>query len=175
MKRRYLPKTTEGKLLRLAEEAAEVSQACPCTSGDDNEWAARGCPQNEPCIACDLETVREYTESWTEGSAALDRITARLVELEAELGGLRSEHASLSQRFIQYLNELAQLKSAEPAREGAWVRCDERMPEPGDRVVVSYFYGLAIGLCTPNGFRDCDGVLRDVTHWAPLPTPPEGT
>lgn len=28
MKRRYLPKTTEGKLLRLAEEAAEVSQAC---------------------------------------------------------------------------------------------------------------------------------------------------
>lgn len=28
MRRRYLPKTPGGKLLRLAEEAAEVSQAC---------------------------------------------------------------------------------------------------------------------------------------------------
>lgn len=90
-----------------------------------------------------METVREILP-WqgmkqSRAAVALDRIAARLVELEAKLAPYDMLVAACAELETQ-------LKSAEPAREGAWVRCEERMPEPGDRVVVSYFYGLAIGL-----------------------------
>jgi len=74
---------------------------------------------------------------------------------------LRAENARLSE-------EVRRLKA-----ERQWIRCDERMPEMGERVVVRYFYGRAIAELTPVGFHDADGALRDVTHWVRLPESPK--
>jgi hypothetical protein len=59
-----------------------------------------------------------------------------------------------------------------------WIKCSERMPEQGLRVVVHN--GKDVQVC----FRDWDGlrefweeinyssVIQGITHWQPLPEPP---
>ena len=63
-----------------------------------------------------------------------------------------------------------------------WVRVEERLPNDKQIVLfrqkngfiycAEYFVGNS--LCSPSWFIDCDcWEAKEVTHWMPLPAPPE--
>jgi hypothetical protein len=65
-----------------------------------------------------------------------------------------------------------------------WIACSERMPEWGARVLVCTRWSVQIAeRGRPNGRRGYDDVWYtpgptslmpdDVTHWQPLPAPPQ--
>lgn len=60
-----------------------------------------------------------------------------------------------------------------------WIKCSERMPDEGERVLIAWHFadgdfvsiGVRVGEST---FTDGDfGTYPNVTHWRPLPDPPE--
>ena len=61
-----------------------------------------------------------------------------------------------------------------------WINIKDKLPEEGQKVIY-YFKetGISIGYYSCKGGCDCfyshDGWLcDDVTHWMPLPKPPDG-
>lgn len=55
-----------------------------------------------------------------------------------------------------------------------WISVKDRLPEKGDRVLISYHDGVSIGSYHRNDDWHVIGIiLRSVTHWMPLPKPPE--
>lgn len=70
------------------------------------------------------------------------------------------------------------------AEQDGWIKCSERMPDVGSSVLVVIqgkyvhkgHYSQWTGAKTEKGrkprFEDLRGILRDVTHWMPLPEPP---
>ena len=60
-----------------------------------------------------------------------------------------------------------------------WVSVEERLPEPGRRVIAScgYFVGEAWLSVSGEWYRHdgfaWDNLDSDVTHWMPLPAPPD--
>jgi hypothetical protein len=72
----------------------------------------------------------------------------------------------------RWLNEafLAGYQAAAPQ----WISVKDRLPEKGDRVLISYHDGVSIGSYHRNDDWHVIGIiLRSVTHWMPLPKPPE--
>ena len=60
-----------------------------------------------------------------------------------------------------------------------WIKCSERMPEKLDDVLVSDGDNVEVMWRDCDGFWDCWAPrnsnidIDDVTHWMPLPEPPE--
>lgn len=58
-----------------------------------------------------------------------------------------------------------------------WIKCDEQMPEPQVKVLAFTAYGVWVAFyskkydCWDDG--DWNDSLDSVTHWMPLPEPPE--
>lgn len=89
---------------------------------------------------------------------------------------------SMRNQLRALITELRERRAAD-----AWIPCSERMPEPGvpvliignawpSAVVASLVLDARDG--SPSCWSDSDGdgsvfYLDDVTHWRPLPSPPE--
>lgn len=61
-----------------------------------------------------------------------------------------------------------------------WISVDDRLPNENERVLVSCFDGICTGKllsdqwqCDPIGSYAGDGCIFGITHWMPLPNPPE--
>ena len=65
--------------------------------------------------------------------------------------------------------------------ESKWIDCDARMPEPGVRVLVCCGTFVCEAFCDINGYFHRipqekwpgEDALYPITHWMPLPDPPE--
>lgn len=58
---------------------------------------------------------------------------------------------------------------------GAWIKCSERMPEPYEYVLVTDGHSVEVMWWDRDGFwRPAKSLYPgDITHWMPLPEPPE--
>lgn len=63
-----------------------------------------------------------------------------------------------------------------------WIKCSEQMPEETDDIIVACSDGIVISgisYSSRKGFYmaaleyDSDVPIKDVSHWMPLPEPPE--
>ncbi|HGC1384051.1 TPA: ead/Ea22-like family protein [Escherichia coli] len=123
--------------------------------------------------------VAELEEALRDKQALLEASEKRIAELEAEL---------VSQTY-----KLNELSGNSPVTPDGWISCSERMPEMGERqcyVLAADFknnyppnipntqvgvYGDWFNDGNPT-WDDGDGedlYLKEVTHWMPLPEPPQ--
>lgn len=137
-----------------------------------------------------VNALREHTE-WAEGNQwetpitlgddlteAADRIEAQAKEIEK----LRGQNKQLREAAALVAKESAELL------ERRWIPVEERLPENGVPVLINYI-DCNDGKYHPDGtaawtdygcfwwegsLEDCDTeVTVPITHWMPLPEPPE--
>lgn len=121
--------------------------------------------------SCDVDAV---------GLAAADRIanqSTHIAALQQEIEKLRGQNEQLREAAALVAKESAELL------ERRWIPVEERLPEDrSDVLVVAYWHerwGAYMGWCAPEraawsvhiGIGDRGDVA--VTHWMPLPEPPE--
>ena len=140
-----------------------------------------------------VNALREHADWWENGDmmnplgglekdllAAADRITnqnTHIAALQQEIEKLRGQNEQLREAAALVTKESAELL------ERRWIPVTERLPEDRSNVlVVAYWHerwGVYMGWCAPEraewsvhvGIGDRDDVA--VTHWMPLPEPPE--
>ena len=121
--------------------------------------------------SCDVDAV---------GLAAADRIanqSTHIAALQQEIEKLRGQNEQLREAAALVTKESAELL------ERRWIPVAERLPEDrSDVLVVAYWHerwGVYMGWCAPEraawsvhvGIGDRSDIA--VTHWMPLPEPPE--
>ena len=140
-----------------------------------------------------VKALREHADWWENGDmmdplgglekdllAAADRIAnqdTHILALQKEIEGLRSQNEQLREAAALVAKESAELL------ERRWIPVTERLPEDrSDVLVVAYWHerwGVYMGWCAPEraawsvhiGIGDRSDIA--VTHWMPLPEPPE--
>ena len=139
-----------------------------------------------------VNALREHAE-WQRGNEwetpitlgddlveAADRIanqSTHIAALQKEIEKLRAQNEQLREAAALVAKESAELL------ERRWIPVEERLPEDrGDVLVAAYWHerwGVYMGWCAPEraawsvhiGIGDRNDVA--VTHWMPLPEPPE--
>lgn len=121
--------------------------------------------------SCDVDAV---------GLAAADQLenqNAHIAALQQEIEKLQGQNKQLREAAALVAKESAELL------ERRWIPVEERLPEDrSDVLVVAYWHerwGVYMGWCAPEraqwsvhiGIGDRNDVA--VTHWMPLPEPPE--
>jgi hypothetical protein len=53
-----------------------------------------------------------------------------------------------------------------------WISVKDRLPEDASDVLIVWVDGVSIA-CYDDGWNKIGTMLRSVTHWMPLPNPPE--
>ncbi|HFZ5896320.1 TPA: ead/Ea22-like family protein [Escherichia coli] len=112
--------------------------------------------------------VAELEEALRDKQALLEASEKRIAELEAE---------PVSQAY-----KLNALDGNSPVTPDGWISCSERMPEDGQHVIIlcdgafvlyaQYRDGEFFDIVR-NGDEFFETQSRNVTHWMPLPEPPQ--
>lgn len=132
--------------------------------------------------ANEWETPITLGDDLTEAADRLENQNAHIAVLQKEIEKLRGQN--------EQLREAAELVAKESAEllERRWIPVEERLPENGVPVLINYIASDG-GKYHPDGtavwtdygcfwwegsLEDCDTeVAVPITHWMPLPEPPE--
>ncbi|EEZ7693506.1 ead/Ea22-like family protein [Escherichia coli] len=114
--------------------------------------------------------VAELEEALRDKQALLEASEKRIAELEAEL---------VSQTY-----KLNELSGNSPVTPDGWISCSDRMPED-TKMLLAFSQGQIVAaywnwVMSPIDYKKyraftylSGNILDDVTHWMPLPEPPE--
>ncbi|EOK1667252.1 DUF551 domain-containing protein [Escherichia coli] len=122
-----------------------------------------------------LLTIKQWRETYGPGSNVV--LPAEEAEELARIALASLEAEPVSQTY-----KLNELSGNYPVTPDGWISCSERMPEEtGDIIVVSDGIVMSgISYSRRDGFYiaaleyDDDEPIDGVTHWMPLPEPPQG-
>lgn len=121
-----------------------------------------------------VNALREHADWWENG------------DMMDPLGGLEKDLLAAADRLENQNSHIAALQQKIEKLRGQvphWIPVEERLPEDrGDVLVAAYWHerwGVYMGWCAPEraawsvhiGIGDRNDVA--VTHWMPLPEPPE--
>ncbi|HIB9483780.1 TPA: ead/Ea22-like family protein [Escherichia coli] len=110
-----------------------------------------------------------------------ENIALTVGRLRVELEAAKKRIAELEAEPVSQTYKLNELSGNSPVTPDAWISCSERMPEEtGDIIVVSDGIVMSgISYSRRDGFYiaaleyDDDEPIGGVTHWMPLPEPPQ--
>ncbi len=99
-------------------------------------------------------------------------------------GGMIVHKELNANQILSAMNEAAELYASQQ-QTGEWIRCKDKLPVPNQFVMILVEGDIILDVfrfvpdsLTGNGFdafrckHTLDYILSDVTHWMPLPTPP---
>ncbi|MCZ7332186.1 ead/Ea22-like family protein [Escherichia coli] len=154
------------------------------------EFIAAANPATVLALLDERERNQQYIKRRDQENEDIALTVGKLrVELEAE----KKRTAELEAEPVSQTYKLNELSGNSPATPGGWISCSEQMPEMGERqcyVLAADFknnyppnipntqvgvYGDWFNDGNPT-WDDGDGedlYLKEVTHWMPLPEPPQ--
>lgn len=59
------------------------------------------------------------------------------------------------------------------ANRDQWISVDDRLPEKNQKIIAFSAHSINTTYFNGSNFGDSRGMMLDVTHWMPLPEPPE--
>lgn len=119
------------------------------------------------------------------GDDAIAAVSEYVKELEGEVASARACAEMMLQGTGQKLGEELARRVMDEHYPPRWIPVGERLPEEGVRVLVCNIYGGSLPNQGDTGYVVDNGVIEDeewcipddpffhVTHWMPLPEPPE--
>ena len=94
--------------------------------------------------------------------------------------GYNSIEEKIDERICYLIDEIIESVKREPDDDSEWIKCSERMPENGKRVLVvtenNGYSWIDIGYIDEAGYWTIDGEIWDkksdpaITRWMPLPS-----
>ena len=122
-----------------------------------------------------LLTIKQWRETYGPGSNVV--LPAEEAEELARIALTSLEAEPVSQTY-----KLNELTGNSPVTPDGWISCSERMPEDGQHVIIlcdsafvlyaQYRDGEFFDVVR-NGEEFFETQSRNVTHWMPLPEPPQ--
>lgn len=104
----------------------------------------------------------------------LNAAEARIAELELGLNNQTVHSNTLQKILTEKLDRIAELEA-----ERRWVPVSERLPEVGEMVLIAYKISrktyIARARMNKEGMFRFTKNTKPVTHWMPLPEPPNDT
>jgi hypothetical protein len=115
------------------------------------------------------------SDPWTADTVAVKDLAAELLQARQDVATLTAEMANTGREF------------AEHCLKNRWIPVSERLPDDGEGVLISgddisFLRGVGIAFhvtkipqwSTDDGYYFHGDSYKRVTHWMPLPIPPEG-
>ncbi|HDX1902739.1 TPA: ead/Ea22-like family protein [Escherichia coli] len=138
-----------------------------------------------PKVALALLDERERNQQYIKRRDQENEDIALTVgKLRVELEAAKKRIAELEAELVSQTYKLNELSGNSPVTPDGWISCSERMPEI--RQTVIGWNGYAVRQCvytrneyakTQKGreprFETLTGIWHGVTHWMPLPEPPQ--
>ncbi|HDK2490377.1 TPA: DUF551 domain-containing protein [Escherichia coli] len=142
---------------------------------------------SQPLTTLTPEQITDITDSVRKGQSwhayqEYKKHQEQLEKLSIELDAAKQRIAELEAEPVSQTYKLNELSGNYPVTPDGWISCSERMPEEtGDIIVVSDGIVMSgISYSRRDGFYmaaleyDDDEPIDGVTHWMPLPEPPQG-
>ena len=163
----------------------EIVAALRWLRPESGDFACEGCGWENSCGVHGCRIMREAADM-------LENDESQAVALQRELEGKRAQLDCATASAEKLRRQNGELRdaaadvtrlAAEAAVERDWISVEDRLPEDrSDVLVVAYWHerwGVYMGWCAPEraawsvhiGIGDRNDVA--VTHWMPLPEPPE--
>ncbi|EFD0454798.1 DUF551 domain-containing protein [Escherichia coli] len=168
-------------LREAAEKAGEDKWQAKKINGDffvirhGSYTRQHGYTSYQPIAEIDCKPVRDFVAKAN---------PATVLELLDELEAAKKRIAELEAELVSQTYKLNELSGNSPVTPDGWISCSERMPEI--RQTVIGWNGYAVRQCvytrneyakTQKGreprFETLTGIWHGVTHWMPLPEPPQ--
>lgn len=138
-----------------------------------------------PKVALALLDERERNQQYIKSRDQENEDIALTVgKLRVEREAAKKRIAELEAELVSQTYKLNELSGNSPVTPDGWIRCSDRMPEI--RQTVIGWNGYAVRQCvytrneyakTQKGreprFETLTGIWHGVTHWMPLPEPPQ--
>ncbi|HCO7402379.1 TPA: ead/Ea22-like family protein [Escherichia coli] len=169
--------------LREIAEKTKIAGKAPVMPFDQrinalNDFMKRFSPDIALALLDERERNQQYIKRRDQENEDIALTVGRLrVELEAA----KKRIAELEAEPVSQTYKLNELSGNSPGTPDSWISCSERMPEEtGDIIVVSDGIVMSgISYSRRDGFYmaaleyDDDEPIDGVTHWMPLPEPPQ--
>ncbi|HAW1659453.1 TPA: DUF551 domain-containing protein [Escherichia coli] len=146
------------------------------------EFIAAANPATVLALLDELERNQQYIKRRDQEN---EDIALTVGKLRVELEAAKKRIAELEAELVSQTYKLNELSGNSPVTPGGWISCSDRMPEI--RQTVIGWNGYAVRQCvytrneyakTQKGreprFETLTGIWHGVTHWMPLPEPPQG-
>lgn len=152
---------------------------------ESGDFICEGCGWENSCGTRGCRIMREAADMLENDESQAIALQRVLALRQAQLDCAAASSAVLKKQNEQMRDAAAQVTklAAEAAVERDWISVEDRLPEDrSDVLVVAYWHerwGVYMGWCAPEraawsvhiGIGDRNDVA--VTHWMPLPEPPE--
>ncbi|MDQ9244144.1 ead/Ea22-like family protein [Escherichia marmotae] len=145
------------------------------------EFIAAANPATVLALLDELERKQQYIKRRDQEN---EDIALTVGKLRVELEAAKKRIAELEAEPVSQTYKLNELSGNSPVTPDGWISCSERMPEI--RQTVIGWNGYAVRQCvytrneyakTQKGreprFETLTGIWHGVTHWMPLPEPPQ--
>lgn len=142
---------------------------------ESGDFVCEGCGWENSCGARGCRIMREAADMLENDETYSGVLQDAVEKWKKAYGTLREKHSALLEQNGKLRDAAADVTrlAAEAAVERDWISVEERLPEPGVDVFAAYRNRhITMGTAGDDWLEE-DIEDGNITHWMPLPEPPE--